>query len=83
MSEVYYALKTSNKLRFRECIKNALKDSVKIGSSCFADLFPSNMLSEQLDKSSLIDAVIYEAVKDGEIDLKEREILQKILQFSN
>ena len=78
MSEVYYALKTSNKLRFRECIKNALKDSVKIGSSCFADLFPSNMLSEQLDKSSLIDAVIYEAVKDGEIDLKEREILQKI-----
>ena len=32
MSEVYYALKTSNKLRFCECIKNTLKDSIKTGS---------------------------------------------------
>ena len=36
------------------------------------------MLTEELDKHSLIDAVIYEAVKDGEIDLDERVILKKL-----
>ena len=69
--------------RFRECIKNTLKESIETGSHCFADLFPSNIPTEQLDKYSLLDAVIYEAAKDGEIDVDEREILKNLFALLN
>ena len=63
-------------------IKNTAK-SIETGSHCFADLFPSNIPTEQLDKYSLLDAVIYEAAKDGEIDVDEREILKNLFALLN
>lgn len=79
VSEVYYVLDSQNRVEYRDCIRDELLKSVNNESACFQDLFPLQSLSsETLDKNSLLDVVIYEALKDGNIDSTERDILLKL-----
>lgn len=79
VSEVYYVLESQNRVEYGVCIRDELLKSIETGSVCFQDLFPlQGSSSETLNKNSLLDAVIYEALKDGNIDSREREILLKL-----
>jgi len=81
ISEVYYALTSHSRQRYRICILKHLHESLKYGD-CFQELFPGHQQLEMvLTLDALVDEVLREAFKDGELDNREREILRELFAF--